>query len=213
MKRKTGITLTIIILGFVFLLSFAIAQEMKDKPDKDVQPPMGRGMGGPGMRGMGPMHRQAPGGPGPMGMMYHRGMMGNPDILMLLADKLELSEGQRNELKDMFMTHRKDMIKKNADLELARIDMQELISQDKPDLDIIKEKINGIAAIEVEIKFSQVKLMIDAKSVLTDEQQEKLKDLMKDGRDQIKGRMRERMRMGRLEKSDSDREDDDEDDD
>lgn len=209
MKRKTGITLTIIILGFVFLLSFAIAQEMKDKPNRDVQRPMGLGMarmGGTGMRGMGPMHRQGAGGSGPMGMMHRRGMMGNPDALMRLADKLELSEGQRNEIKDMFTTHRKDMIRRNADLELAQVELQELMSQDKPDLGAIKEKINHIAALEAEVKFSQVKLQIEAKNVLTEDQQEKLKDLVKNGRGQM---MRERMRMGRPEKPDSDREDDD----
>jgi len=196
MKRTLGIILTILLLGSAILAGIVFAQE-GEKPDKDVQRPMRRGMagmGGPGMRGMGPMNRQGPGGPGSMGMMPRRGVMGNPNMLMRLADKLELSEEQRNEIKDMFTTHRKDMIRMNADLELARVDMENLMSQREPDLDAIRGKINDIASLEAEMKFSQVKLQINSKNVLTEGQREKLRELAKDGQGPM---MRGRMGMRR----------------
>ncbi len=117
-------------------------------------------------------------GRGPM--MRVGGMPGRMDILGRLADKLDLSEEQRDEIKDTLTAHQKDMIQRKADRELAEVELRELTMEDDPDLDAIEEQIKEIANLEAGMRYSRIKAMVDAKSVLTDEQKEKLKELQKD---------------------------------
>ena len=185
MKKTLVITSVVLILGLIILLSFAFSQDMMKKSDDEARRPARVGMarmGRPEMRGM--------------GMAPHLGMMGNPGMLMRLADKLELSEGQRNEIKDMLTNNRKSMIRSKADIEVAKVDLQRLMDEREPDLGAIKNKINDIASLEAEAKFSQIKFQVEVKNVLTKEQHERLKELMKDGQTQMmRGRMG--MRRGR----------------
>jgi Spy/CpxP family protein refolding chaperone len=206
MKKKIGITLMVLLFSFAIFAIVVSAQDRMGKSEEGIQnpvPPDRQGMtGGPNMMGMGMMGGQnmpdmmgngtmmgmrGPGGRGPMGMRPQRGMM------MRLADKLNLSKEQRDELKDMFTNNRKDMIRRKADLEIARVEMQELLSQDEPDMSAIKGKIQDVANLEAEMKFSQIQKWMDAKKVLTEEQQKELKDMMKKGPDQV---MNNRMGMG-----------------
>jgi len=198
MKKKTGIILIILLLSFAIFVIVVSAQDRDRKSDKQIQNFMSPGMSGMmgrGLRGMG-----RPGGPGPMGMIHPKGMMmglGRPGMIMGMADKLGLSEDQRDELNDMFTSHRKSMIRKNADLEIAKVELQKLLSQDKPDMNAVKEKIRDIANLEAEMKFSRIQVWMDAKDVLTQAQQKELKELMRKGPDPSMGRMR--MRRGVLD--------------
>jgi len=182
MKRTKWILLTMVLTGLLAVAGIVIAQEMKEKEETAQTPAMGRGMGRmmerPGMmmrmgRGMGRMMGRGP-------MMRSGGMSGRMDILGRLADKLDLSEEQRDEIKDVLTAHQKYMIQQKADRELAEVELRELTMKDDPDLDAIEEQVKEIASLEAGMRYSQIKVMVDAKSVLTDEQKEELKKLQKD---------------------------------
>jgi Spy/CpxP family protein refolding chaperone len=158
------------------LAGIVIAQEMMEKTDDKDQVPMMRGRG---MMGRGQMQMRGRGGMMGMGRMGRGGMMGNMGIMGRLADEIDLSEEQKDEIKDIHTSHRKDMIRMKADRELAQVELQEIMHQDSPDLDAIEDQIRNIANLEAKMKFSQIKTRIDVKSVLTEEQQAKLKELMK----------------------------------
>lgn len=174
MKRTKWILLTVALVGLLAIAGIVIAQEMKEKEETAQTPAMGRGMG----RMMGRSGMMMRMGRGPM--MQPGGMLGRMDVLGRLADKLDLSEEQRDEIKDILTAHQKNMIQQKADRELAEVELRELTMKDDPDLDAIEEQIKEIANLEAGMRYSQIKAMVDARSVLTDEQKEALKKLQKD---------------------------------
>lgn len=189
MKKLNLILMALAVICVLVLIGLAFAQEDTEKPaGEDVKSTfetrgMGRMMGGPGMpgmMGMGPMRMRGRGGMMPsMGQpfMWERGgMMG----FMGMMKELDLSQEQQDKINEILTLHRKDMIKKNADLEIAMVEMQNLMREDDLDMGAIKERLQEIANLEAEMKYSQIKAWADAKSVLTDEQKEALKKIPKD---------------------------------
>jgi len=108
-------------------------------------------MGGKGMMSGGmmcPMCGKMMGEKGMMGgsgMMTGMGMRDAKPHLAGMAEALDLSEEQQAELKELHIAHKKDMIRKKADKEVAEIDLQELFDQDEVDLDAVEENIREIA--------------------------------------------------------------------
>jgi Spy/CpxP family protein refolding chaperone len=156
-------------------------------------PMCGRMMGQQGMMGghgmmmnMMPMMQRMMSGSGMMGsdMMCPMcgkimGGTGKKTDLIALAKKLDLSEEQIDEIKGIFLAHKKNMIRKKADRDIAELELSELVQDDDPDLEAIETKIRKIADIEANMRFSEIKTMVDAKSVLTAEQKAALKKIMK----------------------------------
>jgi len=118
-------------------------------------------------------------GKGMMGGGMMQGMMDAKPHIEGMAAALDLSEEQQTELKDLHTAYKKDMVRKRADREIAEIELQEFIGQDNLNLDAVKEKLWEIAALEAQTKYAWVKLMVDAKSLLTEKQKAEFKKLMK----------------------------------
>jgi len=77
------------------------------------------------------------------------------------------------------------------------------MKEDNPDMKLVKEQIQKISNLKADRDFAQFKAKNDIKSIFTKEQQNKITELMKEYRDQIKekGRQNEekrpqRQRMG-----------------
>ena len=178
MKKLNGILSIAILL--TFLTGIVFAQGPAEKPGNQA------GSQGRMMRGRGRAQMSGPGramGKGQMGRgawMRRGGMAGRLGILLRLADELDLSEGQQAELKDLLASQKKDAIRMKADREIAQVELQEAMQQEEPDLAVIEDQVRHIASLGAKMQFSQIKTQIDAKSVLTEEQQAKLKELVKD---------------------------------
>jgi len=98
--------------------------------------------------------------------------------MMSYADKLQLTQDQKDKISSMMVTLKKDMIRKNADLEIAKVDLEELVMNDEPDLTAIGNQLKNVANMEADIKLTHIKAMVDMKAVLTKEQKDKLKAMM-----------------------------------
>jgi Spy/CpxP family protein refolding chaperone len=133
--------------------------------------PMGMGM----MRGNGPMMDRPPKG---MGM----GMMLRPELM----DKIGLTKEQKENVESIFIAHRKEMITKKADHDLAQVELQDLMRKDKPDMNLVKTQIQKVFSIQGDMQYAQIKVMMDTKNILTDEQKANLEKLMKERKDQAK---------------------------
>ena len=211
MTRKNGIILTAVLVGILALASIVFAQEMMQKTEEKegTRPPaMERGrwrMGGgpgPGMMGMGhgrgPMMRRGRGmdSKAPMSPGQGRGRMaGHMGMLIHLADKLELSEEQKAEIKEVFAGHQKAIISIRADLEIAEVELRELMMREDPNLDAIEDQLRNVANLQVQMRFSQIKALADARSVLTEEQKETQKEMFKNRAAGMRGRGRGRTEM------------------
>lgn len=127
-----------------------------------------------GMMGQMPMMQMMMGG-GMMGQMHR---MPTPQMLLFLADELELEEEQVKSIQKMGFALQKEVIQKNADRAIAELELSALLSQDEIDLEQAQKKIQQIATSEGELRIAQIKASIEAKEVLTDEQRSKIKELM-----------------------------------
>lgn len=139
---------------------------------QDRRGPKGMGM----MRGNGPMMDRSPKGPKGMGMMLRPEMM----------DKIGLTKEQKDNIESIFIAHKKEMITKKAELDLGQVELQDLMRKDKPDMNLVKTQIQKISSIQGDIQYAQIKVMMDAKNILTDEQKANLEKLMKEQKDQVK---------------------------
>ncbi len=179
MKKLTGILSIAILL--TFLTGIVFAQGPAEKPGNQAgsQGRMMRGRGGRSQMS-GPGRAMGQGQMGRGARMGRGRMAGRLGILLRLADELDLSEGQQAELKALSASQKKNAIKMKADREIAQVELQEAMQQEEPDLDVIEDQVRHIASLGAEMQFSQIKAQIAAKSVLTEEQQAKLKELIKD---------------------------------
>jgi len=135
---------------------------------------------GPGMMG-----ESSEMDPGMMGMMgkgseMGPGMMGEHHILGKLMS-LGLDEKQKEAVKEIIRTNMKETIKKRADLDIARIDLRDLLDKDPVKMKAVESKLKQIASLEADIHLSCIKAHEEIKSRLTPDQRKKLKEMMEHG--------------------------------
>ncbi len=181
-KLNTILSITILI---VFIAGSVVVAQGPEEADRGAGPRF-RGMhGGGGMMGGGPGRMMGRGGR--MGGRMGRGprggrskMVGGIGAILHLADELDLSEGQREELSEIFSSHKKEVIRLKAEIATVKVDLQKLIRQEEPDLGELEVQFTEIAGRQVEIKLAQIRVKIDARNVLTEEQKTALKKIRQD---------------------------------
>ena len=92
-------------------------------------------------------------------------------------NELGLTKDQQKKVNSILASHRKDIIRKNADREIAETELYELIQQERPDQVAIDKQIRKIADMEAEIRYSEIKSALDTKLALTEEQWNTLKNI------------------------------------
>ena len=165
MSRKT-ITWMIPILAvgaLAFTADLAYAQDhagmMKGKHDK--------GMMREGMKGE-KHHR----GMGRMGMM-RGGHQGGHEFFLGMRAELELTERQVARLRTLRSKVKKEMIRTRADLEIMRVELQDLLRQDKVDVKAVDAKIEKVGSLETGMHKAHFHARMDAQKILTAEQLKK----------------------------------------
>jgi Spy/CpxP family protein refolding chaperone len=135
---------------------------------------------GPGMMGEGSGMEH-----GMMGMMGEGsqmgpGMMGEDHILGKLMI-LGLDEKQKEVVKEIERKTMKEIIKKRADLDIARIDLRDLLDKDSVNIKDVESKLKQIASLGTDIHLSRIKAHEEIKSKLTPDQRKKLKEMTEHG--------------------------------
>ncbi|MHC4536406.1 MAG: periplasmic heavy metal sensor, partial [Planctomycetota bacterium] len=120
---------------------------------------------------------------GMMGKGMMQGMMSkdipNAQKLLALADELKLKDDQIKSLKTLSLNSQKESIRQNADLAIAKVELNALLGQEDIDLVQVQQKVREVANLEAEVKIAQIETAIKAKEVLTTEQQALLKEITK----------------------------------
>ena len=97
-------------------------------------------------------------------------------------DELNASDSQIKKIKELKVALKKDLIQRKAEIELIGVDMQSKLCTD----DINKKEINQLIDRKYELKKAKarslVETLIELKKILQDEQEEKLKDIMRHSR-------------------------------
>lgn len=111
-------------------------------------------------------HRHFGGPPG-----GHRGMM-----LLGCAEKIGLEEAQIDKIKSIHLSSQKNIIKLRADLEIARLELKELMHSDNPDKSRVNKKIDELSQLRAKIHKIEAGTKIDVMSTLTAEQLERFQE-------------------------------------
>lgn len=127
----------------------------------------GHGKGHGGMRGMG-MGMRGHGGPGMGRGMRHPGMM---------FAMLDLSDAQKEKMRDIHERAARTQIQARADMQIARMDMAKLMRADNPDQSAIYTQIDKMAQIRASMQKTRAAAMLEARAQLTPDQKKKMKEM------------------------------------
>jgi Spy/CpxP family protein refolding chaperone len=131
----------------------------------------------PGMMGGGPgMERGMMCG----GMMGSGMMGGEHHMLWRTLMSLGLNDQQKEAVKEIRDKTMKEAIKKRADLQIARIDLRDLLDKDHVDMNAVESKLKTIESLETDIHLSHIKAFEEIKAILTPDQRKKFREMMEE---------------------------------
>ncbi len=94
-----------------------------------------------------------------------------------LQNLLGLDAEQMEKIKGLESRYIKTLIRSEADLKIAEIEMRELISAKEVNLDKVKEKTSLVGSLRSDLRFFRYKTMEDVKNILRDDQKEQFRKL------------------------------------
>ena len=98
------------------------------------------------------------------------------EFFLCCKEELELTDEQVKSLKSIKMDFMKADIQKEADLKVADLELEELMSADKLDMATVEKMIKSIHSMKAEKKIAHLKAFEKAKGLLTPEQLKKKKE-------------------------------------
>ena len=139
--------------------------------DEDMKEEMGEGscMKGPGMKMPkmgGPMMKKG------MDMGMPMPMMSSP--WLYVKERLNLTEEQTNKFGKIYSAYRKEILKKRADIEIAEIELGELLKTKESDENTIEESANNLESLRSDLNRARVRALVKTREFLSDEQYEDL---------------------------------------
>jgi len=127
------------------------------------------------------------------GFGKHHGGFGN---IERLAGKLDLSENQVNTIKAERLKTQKQAIQLHADLQVARLELRDMMGDGKPDENKVKQQVEKMGELHTSLMLTRVQGRLKMKEILTEEQLGKLKEMRLEMRSRP-DRKRGHSRMGR----------------
>jgi Spy/CpxP family protein refolding chaperone len=107
--------------------------------------------------------------------VFHHGRHGH---LWQAFKQLDLTDAQKTTIHDIRNTLKKDMIQKRADIEIARIELRELLHKDSVDMSAVESQVKKIEGLKTSMIITVIKAREEIKSKLTPDQRKKLTELM-----------------------------------
>jgi Spy/CpxP family protein refolding chaperone len=100
--------------------------------------------------------------------------------LELFSEELGLTEEQQSAIKEQQFQTEKEVIELRSKIEVAELELKNLLREDNPDEAEIKNKIEEIGQLKSELRWVKVQAKLGLRDLLTSEQYEKLKTLKKE---------------------------------
>jgi Spy/CpxP family protein refolding chaperone len=95
-----------------------------------------------------------------------------------MTSALGLDDNQTVQVKPILYKLQKDMIKKRADIEVAEIELEEVLGKDPVDIKVAEAKVKQIASLKAEAAMIHIQGIENIKAKLTSEQKKKLTEMM-----------------------------------
>lgn len=97
---------------------------------------------------------------------------------MAMFKKLGLDDTQKTAIRAIHMKARKEMIRKKADIKIAKIEMMEILSKDPVDMAAAETAVKKIEGLRTEMRMMHIRTMEEVKSNLNAEQKKKFGFMM-----------------------------------
>jgi Spy/CpxP family protein refolding chaperone len=94
----------------------------------------------------------------------------------MMTEKFEalgLDEKQKETVKAIHLKTKKEMIRKKADVEVAQVELKELLAKDPVDLQAAEAKVKQLEALKTDMKMTHIRTREEVKKILTPEQKKK----------------------------------------
>ncbi len=102
---------------------------------------------------------------------------GGPHPFIGMFKKLGLDEKQKEAIKEIHFRTAKEMIKKKADIKVAKIELMEILSKDPVDMTAVETAVKKSEGLKAEMKIMHIKAMEEIKSNLNAEQKAKFSSM------------------------------------
>ncbi len=110
------------------------------------------------------------------GMKHHgAGIMGREHGMWGRLKDLDLSDAQKEAIRDIKSREAKDTIRKRADIQIARIELKDILQKDAVDMRAAEAKLKQLEALRTDLRLSCIKTFEEIKAKLTPEQKKKLR--------------------------------------
>ncbi len=104
---------------------------------------------------------------------------GRGDGARLFA-KLDLNDSQKTAIREIWESTAKDMIKKKADIKIAKLELREMLRKEPVNMRAVESQVKKIQGLKASMMLDRIKSREEIKSKLTPEQREKFKELVRD---------------------------------
>lgn len=95
--------------------------------------------------------------------------------ILKFKQAMAITDEQESQLQRINTNFKKTKIKMNAEVELANLELHELLRNDQASLSDIEDKLKNVHALKADLIMASVKAKRDAKDVLSDEQRQRMK--------------------------------------
>jgi len=120
---------------------------------------------------------------GQMGTPKHpSGQKGPPSLhptepfsLESYKERLGLTDEQMEKFAKVRSDYRKEVIKKRAEIQVASVELSELLDQKKVDLGQVEKKLRQVESLKADLTLYRIKTLFKTKEFLSEDQFEKLK--------------------------------------
>ncbi len=93
------------------------------------------------------------------------------------AEELELTEAQQQSIREAQRDHRRNDIRRDADIEIAELELEEMMEADALDLDAIETHMRQIANLQVDERMANLRMDGTVRDLLTVEQLDQLDEM------------------------------------
>jgi Spy/CpxP family protein refolding chaperone len=174
LAEKRGKTIWAILFAIVFIFPVSLCAQQAGDPTMG-QGMMGGGPSGQGMMGSGVMPLPKVPWITLVGMIQHW-----EEYLLVERISLGLTDDQLDKIESLFTSQRKDLIRKNADRNVSRIEIEELLLKGQVDLTAVEEKVKAMEAVRTDMIMGMIQTLENASAVLNADQREKAKAFFKE---------------------------------
>jgi|GEM_PF-2830816 len=94
-----------------------------------------------------------------------------------LASRLDLTDDQVTAMNEERLKSQKQAIQLRADLQVARLELRDMMDDSKPDQNKVKQQVEKMGDLRTTLMLTRVQSHLKMKEVLTEEQRVKLKEM------------------------------------